>query len=175
MKQVEFSSNEQLTANREVNILSKESSSTTRINFDDSNDDDAESEISENENIDETEMKKSRVTTSPNKKKRSLIVKKNKSDGSVPKRRCPNNPNESTHVDVEDLDTETKQTNHAQTRSHGRIIQIDFKKLKKIAKAMIQKKIPVILDLEATDELPSNQQLSSHVTAIKYMSTLTTN
>ncbi|CAF2138421.1 unnamed protein product [Rotaria magnacalcarata] len=105
MKQVEFSSNEQLTANREVNILSKESSSTTRINFDDSNDDDAESEISENENIDETEMKKSRVTTSPNKKKRSLIVKKNKSDGSVPKRRCPNNPNESTHVDVEDLDT----------------------------------------------------------------------
>ncbi|CAF4871620.1 unnamed protein product, partial [Rotaria magnacalcarata] len=39
------------------------------INFDDSNDDDAESEISENENIDETEMKKSRVTTSPNKKK----------------------------------------------------------------------------------------------------------
>ncbi|CAF4790458.1 unnamed protein product, partial [Rotaria magnacalcarata] len=35
--------------------------------------------------------------------------------------------------------------------------------------------IPVILDLEATDELPSNQQLSSHVTAIKYMSTLTTN
>ncbi|CAF5115032.1 unnamed protein product, partial [Rotaria magnacalcarata] len=105
MKQVEFSSNEQLTANRELNILSKESSSTTRINFDDSNDDDAESEISENENIDETEMKKSRVTTSPNKKKRSLIVKKNKSDGSVPKRRCPNNPNESTHVDVEDLDT----------------------------------------------------------------------
>ncbi|CAF1399210.1 unnamed protein product, partial [Rotaria magnacalcarata] len=61
-------SNEQLTANREVNILSKESSSTTRINFDDNNDDDAESEISENENIDETEMKKSRVTTSPNKK-----------------------------------------------------------------------------------------------------------
>ncbi|CAF4449539.1 unnamed protein product, partial [Rotaria magnacalcarata] len=68
VKQVEFSSNEQLTANREVNILSKESSSTTRINFDDNNDDDAESEISENENIDETEMKKSRVTTSPNKK-----------------------------------------------------------------------------------------------------------
>ncbi|CAF4912345.1 unnamed protein product, partial [Rotaria magnacalcarata] len=29
MKQVEFSSNEQLTANRELNILSKESSSTT--------------------------------------------------------------------------------------------------------------------------------------------------
>lgn len=75
------------------------------INFDDSNDD-VESEIKDNEDIDEIEMIKSCATTSLNKKKhkRSSIMKKNKSDGFISKRHRPNNPNESDHIDLGHLD-----------------------------------------------------------------------
>ncbi|CAF4806087.1 unnamed protein product [Rotaria sp. Silwood1] len=182
MKQIEFCSNErqQFSASSEVSDLQKESSVNTRtavhlISDDDSSDD---NDIEENEKNDNVDIMMSCLSTSAVKKKRSSSSNKNKSGCAAAKRIRFDDSRVSINIDETQLDIsqilnymkelnennknllkQQQQVMLTQDRIEKRMKLIS-KNQKKIAKAMNQRNIPVVLDVQEIGESSTSQPCS---------------